>query len=218
MEVKEGEIVGLLGPNGAGKTTTFRIITGFLKPDKGKVFINGIDVTKEPVYKRARAGLGYLPQEPALFKSLTVEDNIKGLLELRGFSGKEIGKRMNEVFEKLGIGELKKQKAGTLSGGERRKVEIARSLTFQPSFLLLDEPFAGIDPIARVEIQKIVKSLKKNYNIGVLITDHNVKETLQITDRAYLIYDARIIISGTSTDLIKNKKAKELYLGTDFDL
>ncbi len=218
MEINEGEIVGLLGPNGAGKTTTFKMITGFLKPDKGGVFIDKIEITKYPIYRRARLGLGYLPQEPAIFKSLSVEDNIKGLMELRGFSQKEINERLDEVFKRLGIESLRKQKAGTLSGGERRKVEIARALSFKPRFLLLDEPFAGIDPIARAEIQRIVKELKKEYKIGILVTDHNVRETLQITDRAYLIYDSRIIISGSSEDLIRDKKARELYLGKDFNI
>ena len=217
ISVESGEIVGLLGPNGAGKTTTFYMITGMIKPNSGKVFLNGIDVTGFPMYRRARLGLGYLSQEPSIFQKLTVADNIMAILETLKISGKERKNRLENLMEEFGISHLAKRKAYVLSGGERRRVEIARSLVTEPDFILLDEPFAGIDPIAVEDIQKIVKDLVLR-NIGILMTDHNVHETLSITDRAYLLYDGSVLKSGSSEYLANDKETKELYLGENFKL
>lgn len=213
LEVKRGEVVGLLGPNGAGKTTAFQIMTGFLKPNHGRVFLDGRDITNLPVYKRARLGLGYLPQEASIFRKLTVEENILAILEMTGKDDKV--KVTEELLEKLGISHLRKRRGDTLSGGERRRVELARTLATKPNFLLLDEPFTGIDPIARQEIQDIIRLLAKE-KIGILVTDHNVRETLEITDRAYLMYDSRILFAGTARELIEHTEARELYLGEKF--
>ncbi|MEO0069749.1 MAG: LPS export ABC transporter ATP-binding protein [candidate division WOR-3 bacterium] len=215
LELSRQEVVGLLGPNGAGKTTTFHIITGFIKPESGKVLFNGMDITRMPVYKRARLGIGYLSQEPSVFRSLTVEENIRAILEMLGISRAEQTQRVEELLRKLNIEHLRNQKARTLSGGERRRVEIARALASRPAFLLLDEPFTGVDPIVRAEIQDIIRRLKDE-GLGILITDHNVRETLEITDRAYVMFDARILLSGTSEDLVKDEQARKVYLGERF--
>ncbi|MBM3332668.1 LPS export ABC transporter ATP-binding protein, partial [candidate division WOR-3 bacterium] len=200
LDLNRGEIVGLLGPNGAGKTTTFHMITGFIRPERGTITLDGHDITRMPVYKRARLGLGYLSQEPSIFRKLSVEDNVKAILEMLGVPKAERVSRVEELLAKFNVGQLKKQRGGTLSGGERRRVELARALASCPSFLLLDEPFTGIDPIVRAEIQDIVRKLRDD-GLGILITDHNVRETLEITDRAYIMYDARVLLSGTSDDL-----------------
>jgi len=215
LELTRGEIVGLLGPNGAGKTTTFHIITGFIRPEQGTVALDGHDITRMPVYKRARLGLGYLSQEPSIFRKLSVEDNIRAILEMLGVPKAEQAVRVEELLTKFNVGQLKKQQGGTLSGGERRRVELARALASRPSFLLLDEPFTGIDPIVRTEIQDIVRKLRDD-GLGILITDHNVRETLEITDRAYIMYDARVLLSGTSDELVKDEKARRVYLGERF--
>ncbi len=217
IEIEKGEIVGLLGPNGAGKTTTFYIITGLISPDSGKVKLDGKDITKLPMYRRARLGLSYLSQEPSVFRKLTVEENLMAILETLHLTRGEREAKANGLLEEFGLTNIRKQKAYTLSGGERRRVEIARALTTSPSFILLDEPFAGIDPIAVNDLQNLVKSLS-NRNIGVLITDHNVHETLSITDRAYLLYDGKILKEGTSTFLAEDEQARQLYLGEKFKL
>jgi lipopolysaccharide export system ATP-binding protein len=215
LELLPGEIVGLLGPNGAGKTTTFHMITGFLKPDRGHIFLDSKEITTMPVYQRARSGLGYLSQEPSVFRKLTVKQNILAILEMLGKSKKEQTDILDYLLTKLEITRLAAHKAYTLSGGERRRVELARALAAKPSFLLLDEPFTGIDPIVRTEIQEIIKGLKRD-GLGVLITDHNVRETLEITDRAYLMYDAKILIAGSAAKLIEDPDARKLYLGEKF--
>ncbi len=215
LELARGEIVGLLGPNGAGKTTTFHMITGFIHPEHGTIALDGHDITRMPVYKRARLGLGYLSQEPSIFRKLSVEDNVKAILEMLGVSKAEQAVRVDELLTKFNVEQLKKQRGGTLSGGERRRVELARALASHPSFLLLDEPFTGIDPIVRTEIQDIIRKLRDE-GLGILITDHNVRETLEITDRAYIMYDARVLLSGTSDDLVKDEKARRVYLGERF--
>lgn len=215
LELNQQEIVGLLGPNGAGKTTTFSMITGFIQPEAGKIFLSSEDITGLPIYRRARLGLGYLSQEASVFRKLTVMENILAILELIGLSKSEMRKRAEELLAKLNIAQLAKQRASTLSGGERRRVELARALATQPKFLLLDEPFTGIDPIVRAEIQDIINKLKQE-GLGILITDHNVRETLEITDRAYLMYDAKIMISGTSEDLVNDQQARKVYLGERF--
>ena len=215
--VKQGEVVGLLGPNGAGKTTTFGMIMGFIIPDSGKVFIDNQDITRLPVYKRARLGIGYLSQESSIFRKLTVEENIRAVLEMLQIPPKEIKKRIDELFKRFEIERLRDAKGYTLSGGERRRVEIARALATKPKFLLLDEPFTGIDPIVRAEIQNIILSLKKE-KIGILITDHNVRETLEITDKAYLMYDSKILVSGNSHKLVNDSKVRKLYLGEKFKI
>ncbi|MEN3045680.1 MAG: LPS export ABC transporter ATP-binding protein [Candidatus Hydrothermales bacterium] len=217
IELKRGEIVGLLGPNGAGKTTTFYMISGVIKPNSGKVFIEDIDITDFPMYKRARMGISYLPQEPSVFKKLSVFDNIYGILQMRGYDNKLAYQKTEEVLKKMGIFHLKNSKAYMLSGGERRRLEVARALVLEPKFLLLDEPFTGIDPKTREEIQFIILSLK-NEQIGVLITDHNVRETLEITDRAYIIYEGKVLISGKSEELVKNELVRKVYLGEKFKL
>jgi len=215
LELARGEIVGLLGPNGAGKTTTFHMITGFIHPEQGTISLDGHDITRMPVYRRARLGLGYLSQEPSIFRKLSVEDNVKAILEMLGVPKTEQAVRVEELLTEFNVGQLKKQRGGTLSGGERRRVELARALASRPSFLLLDEPFTGIDPIVRTEIQDIIRKLRDD-GLGILITDHNVRETLEITDRAYIMYDARVLLSGTSDDLVKDEKARRVYLGERF--
>jgi len=218
LNVDRGEIVGLLGPNGAGKTTSFYMITGMIKPTKGHVLLDEMDITNDAMYKRARNGIGYLSQEPSIFGKLTVEDNLKLVLEMRNdFSKTEQNKKMDIVLKDLSVSHLRKNKGNTLSGGERRRVEIARCLCMDPDFVLLDEPFAGVDPIAVEEIQTIIYSLKEK-EIGVLITDHNVRETLSITDRSYLLFDGKILKSGSSEFLANDQEARRLYLGEKFKL
>ena len=216
--LERGEIVGLLGPNGAGKTTSFYMITGMIKPTKGNIFLDNYEITNDAMYKRARKGIGYLAQEPSIFGKLTVEGNLKLVLELRkGLTEKDQREKMELLLQDLSISHLAQSKGNTLSGGERRRVEIARCLCMDPDFILLDEPFAGVDPIAVEEIQGIVHSLKKK-EIGVLITDHNVRETLSITDRSYLLFDGQILKSGTSEFLANDEEARRLYLGEKFRL
>jgi lipopolysaccharide export system ATP-binding protein len=217
VEVKSGEIVGLLGPNGAGKTTTFYMIMGEVKPDKGQIFLDDIEITDKPMYQRARLGISYLPQEPSVFQKLTVFDNIFAILEYRGVPEEEAIDIAEKYLKMMEIYHLKDQPAYTLSGGERRRLEVARALSLNPKILLLDEPFTGVDPKTRQEIQDIVISLK-NMNIGILITDHNVRETLEITDRAYIIYKGEILIEGNSQELINNEEARKIYLGERFKL
>lgn len=217
LNVLQGEIVGLLGPNGAGKTTTFNQIVGFIKPDSGSVFLDDKNITRLPMYKRARLGLGYLPQESSVFRKMSVEDNLMCILETMNLKKKERKERQMQLLSELGITRLAKQKAFTLSGGERRRVEIARALVTEPAFLLLDEPFAGIDPIAVAEIQGIVRDLAQR-GLGVLITDHSVRETLAITDRAYIMYDGRVLISGSAQELANDPEARKIYLGERFSL
>ena len=218
VAVNRGEIVGLLGPNGAGKTTSFYMITGMVKPTKGNVFLDDVNITGNAMFKRARKGVGYLAQEPSIFGKLSVEDNLKLVLEMRkDIQAKEREEKMEALLEDLSVSHLSKSKGNTLSGGERRRVEIARSLCMDPDFILLDEPFAGVDPIAVEEIQGIVHSLKEK-EIGVLITDHNVRETLSITDRSYLLFDGQILKSGTSEFLADDDEARRLYLGENFRL
>jgi len=217
LEVSRGEIVGLLGPNGAGKTTTFYQIVGFIRPDEGKVFLDDREITNLPMYKRARLGIGYLPQESSVFRKMTVRDNLLSILETMKLSRRERMERLRELMEDLGIERVAHQKAYTLSGGERRRVEIARALVTRPGFLLLDEPFAGIDPIAVAEIQSIVRGLKEK-GLGILITDHNVRETLAITDHAYIMYDGRVLLAGTSDELARDPEARKIYLGERFRL
>ena len=215
--LNKGEIVGLLGPNGAGKTTTFYMITGMIKPTNGQIFLNQKDITGDPMYKRSRKGIGYLSQEPSIFGKLSVEDNLRLVLELTEISKSDQEEKINKLLEDLSISHLRKNKGGSLSGGERRRVEICRSLAIDPDFILLDEPFAGVDPIAVEDIQSIVHSLK-NRDIGVLITDHNVRETLSITDRSYLLFEGEILKSGTSDELANDPEARRLYLGEKFSL
>jgi lipopolysaccharide export system ATP-binding protein len=217
VQLREGEVVGLLGPNGAGKTTTFYMITGLVRPDSGNVFYDGMDITRHPMYRRARMGIGYLCQEPSIFRRLTVEQNILAILETLNIDRAEQRRRLEGLLNELSIAHLAKQKAYTLSGGERRRLEITRALVTGPKFILLDEPFAGIDPIAVEDIQKIVLLLKQK-GIGILITDHNVHETLSITDRSYLLYEGRILKSGTSEFLANDDEARKIYLGNQFRL
>ena len=217
IEIKEGEVVGLLGPNGAGKTTSFYMITGLIKPDGGTISLDELEITRKPMYERARLGIGYLSQEPSIFRKLTVEENVLAILETLPLTPAERKERLGELLAELNTAPLAKNRAYTLSGGERRRVEITRALVTRPSFLLLDEPFTGIDPIAREDIQAIVLDLKKK-GLGVLITDHNVRETLEITDRAYIMCDGQILISGTAEELANDSKAKEIYLGERFQL
>jgi lipopolysaccharide export system ATP-binding protein len=217
IEVRQGEIVGLLGPNGAGKTTTFYMITGMVRPTDGRIFLGEIEITNLPMYKRARLGVGYLSQEPSIFRRLTVEQNISAILETLPLSSAERRRRLEGLLDELNIAHLAKNLAYTLSGGERRRVEITRALVTKPKFILLDEPFAGVDPIAVEDIQGIVKGLKQR-GIGVLITDHNVHETLSITERAYLLYDGTVLKSGTAEFLANDPEARKLYLGDRFRL
>ncbi|MFH1898513.1 MAG: LPS export ABC transporter ATP-binding protein [Candidatus Desantisbacteria bacterium] len=217
LTVNTGEVVGLLGPNGAGKTTIFYMTVGMIQPDKGNVWIDELDITTFPMYKRARAGIGYLPQEASIFRGLTVEENLMAILETMRLSRKQQGERCKTLLKEFNIEHIAKQKGDTLSGGERRRCEIARLLVTQPQFLLLDEPFVGIDPIAVSEIQHIIGRLKDK-GIGVLITDHNVRETLQITDRSYIIYDGEVLLSGSSAVLVNDPVAKRVYLGEKFKM
>jgi len=215
LELRRGEIVGLLGPNGAGKTTTFYMTVGVIPPDRGKVFLDDREITRLPMYMRARLGIGYLPQEASIFRRLTVEDNIKCVLEFQPLSSKDRRERLEELISLMQLEPIRHQPAYTLSGGERRRVEIARALATRPDFLLLDEPFTGIDPIIREEIQEIVLMLKRR-GIGILITDHNVRETLEVTDRAYIIYEGKILVSGEAQTLINDPEARRIYLGKRF--
>lgn len=217
IELKEGEIVGLLGPNGAGKTTTFYMITGFIKPESGTIHLDGRDITGKPMHKRAQLGIGYLPQEPSIFRGLSVYENLMGVLEVLIKDKEKRKERFNELASEFKLEPLFKRMGYKLSGGERRRVEIARALTSDPKFLLLDEPFTGIDPITREELQEMILDLKKK-SIGIFITDHNVRETLEVTDRAYLMFNGEIIMSGSAPELIENKTAKKLYLGERFKL
>lgn len=217
INVKRGEIVGLLGPNGAGKTTTFYMITGIIPPDSGKIIFDHKDITRMSLHNRARRGIGYLAQEPSIFRKLTVRENIMAILETLGFSPRERKRRADELLNELKITHLSKNKAYTLSGGEKRRVEITRALVTNPMFILLDEPFSGIDPIAVAECQEIIKELKAK-GLGILVTDHNVRETLSITDRAYLMAGGNILISGTKDQLISDPKAREIYLGEKFTM
>ena len=217
IKVSQGEIVGLLGPNGAGKTTTFYMITGMIKPNAGQIFLNNEDITKLPMYKRARRGVAYLPQEASIFRKLTVEENLLAIMEMIGVPRNERKQRTEELLAELSITHIAKSKGYQLSGGERRRTEIARTLVTNPRFILLDEPFAGVDPIAVEDIQNIVHGLKER-NIGVLITDHNVHETLSITDRAYLLFEGRILKEGDADYLANDEEARKLYLGERFRL
>lgn len=217
IEVKQGEIVGLLGPNGAGKTTSFYMIVGLIKPLSGKVFLDDVDITDEPMYKRAQRGIGYLAQEASVFRKLSVEDNIRAVLEFTDLSRSEQQKRTESLLEEFGLQHVRKSNGNTLSGGERRRTEIARALAVDPKFILLDEPFAGVDPIAVEDIQTIVAKLKEK-NIGILITDHNVHETLSITDRAYLLFEGEILKSGTAKALADDEHVRKVYLGQKFEL
>ena len=217
LDISSGEVVGLLGPNGAGKTTTFSMVVGLVSPDSGRVLLDGADVTEDPMYIRARLGIGYLPQEASIFRGLTVEQNLLAILETLDMDSAGRHRRMRELLAELGLTPLAKAAAFTLSGGERRRVEITRALVMSPKFMLLDEPFAGIDPIAVTDIQKIIFHLKSR-GIGVLITDHNVRETLRITDRAYIVHDGVIFRSGTPGSLAADDEVKRIYLGADFRL
>ncbi len=217
VDVKQGEIVGLLGPNGAGKTTTFYMITGMVQPSSGKIFIDDNDVTNDPMFVRAKKGIGYLPQEASVFRKLSVEDNIMAILEFMKMTKQERKEKMEKLLEDFHISHIRKSLGYMLSGGERRRCEIARALASDPKFILLDEPFAGVDPIAVEDIQSIVADLK-NRGIGVLITDHNVHETLSITDRAYLLFDGKILKQGTAESLSEDEEARRLYLGENFKL
>jgi lipopolysaccharide export system ATP-binding protein len=217
LEIASGEVIGLLGPNGAGKTTTFSMVVGLTAPESGRVMLDGVDVTDDPMYVRARKGIGYLPQEASIFRGLSVEQNILAILETLDLDGTTRRTRLRELLAELGLTPLAKAPAYTLSGGERRRVEITRALVISPKFMLLDEPFAGIDPIAVTDIQKIIFHLKQR-GIGVLITDHNVRETLRITDRAYIVHDGVIFKSGTPDSLAADEEVKRIYLGADFRL
>jgi lipopolysaccharide export system ATP-binding protein len=217
LEVHPGEVVGLLGPNGAGKTTTFYMIVGLIRHSRGRILLDGQEITHKPMYKRARMGIGYLSQEPSVFRKLTVEQNIRAILETCGLSRKERRERLEHLLDELGLRRVRGTKAYALSGGERRRLEITRALVTEPRYMLLDEPFAGVDPIAVDDLQSIVSSLRER-GLGILITDHNVRETLEITDRAYLLYDGRILQSGDAAALINDPEARRLYLGEDFRL
>ena len=217
LEIRQGEVVGLLGPNGAGKTTTFYMVVGLARPDAGSVSLGDEDITAMPMYQRARAGIGYLPQEASVFRKLTSEENVLAILETRGLAAAEQRAQARELLEELGIQAMARQPAYTLSGGERRRLEICRALAAQPSFILLDEPFAGIDPIAVIDIQKIIAHLRDR-GIGILITDHNVRETLKITDRAYILRDGNVFRSGTPQQLASDPEVRRVYLGEGFRL
>ena len=217
IELKQGEIVGLLGPNGAGKTTSFYMMVGLVRPDAGQVYLGDKDITNEPMYKRAKMGIGYLPQEPSVFRKLSVEDNLLAVLEMRGLSKQEQKQKLEKLLDEFGLQQVRKNRGDLLSGGERRRTEIARALAVDPKFILLDEPFAGIDPIAVEDIQRMVAKLKDR-NIGILITDHNVRETLSITERAYLLFEGKILKQGTAEELSKDKQVRKVYLGEHFEL
>ena len=217
VQVKQGEIVGLLGPNGAGKTTCFYMMVGLVKPNEGAVYLDDLNITKLPMYKRAQLGLGYLAQEASVFRKMTVEDNLLSVLEMTKFSKKEQQEKCESLLDEFGLQEVRKNMGGLLSGGERRRTEIARALATNPKFILLDEPFAGVDPIAVEDIQQIVATLKDK-NIGILITDHNVHETLKITDRAYLLFEGNILKQGTAEELAADEQVRKVYLGKNFEL
>ncbi|MGD2278692.1 MAG: LPS export ABC transporter ATP-binding protein [Candidatus Omnitrophota bacterium] len=217
INVGRGEVVGLLGPNGAGKTTTFYMVTGIVRPDMGHIIFDKKDITKLPIHQRARAGIGYLSQEPSIFRKLTVEENIMAIMETLGFPRRERQRQLDNLLNQLKIAHLRKNKAYTLSGGERRRLEITRSMVTNPMFILLDEPFSGIDPIAVFDCQELIMELK-NMGLGILLTDHNVRETLTITDRSYIMYEGQILISGTRDELINDPKAREIYLGERFSM
>ena len=217
LSVRRGEVVGLLGPNGAGKTTTFYMVVGIISPNQGNILFDNQDITHTPMHIRAKYGIGYLSQEPSVFRRLTVEENIMAILEILPLTRVERLRRLDELLEELNISHLRKNRAYTLSGGEMRRLEITRALVTNPSFLLLDEPFSGIDPIVVKEAQEIISDLR-NKGIGILVTDHNVRETLSITDRAYLIAEGKILISGTADDLINHEEARKIYLGKDFSM
>ncbi len=217
VQVQQGEIVGLLGPNGAGKTTSFYIIVGLIKPFSGEVFLDDLNITNEPMYRRAQRGISYLPQEPSVFRKLSVEDNIRAILEFTPLTKTQQKERLESLLDEFGLQQVRKNQGIQLSGGERRRTEIARCLAVDPKFILLDEPFAGIDPIAVEDIQNIVRKLK-NKNIGVLITDHNVHETLTITDRSYLLFEGSILMAGTSLELAQDPHVRKVYLGQNFEL
>ncbi|MFT6996881.1 MAG: lipopolysaccharide export system ATP-binding protein [Cryomorphaceae bacterium] len=217
VQVEQGEIVGLLGPNGAGKTTTFYMTVGLVQPNSGKIFLDDEDITHRAMYERAKLGVGYLPQEPSIFRKLSVEDNVKAVLEMTKLNKKEQSDKLETLIEELGLGHVRTNRGDFLSGGERRRTEIARALATDPKFILLDEPFAGVDPIAVEDIQSIVAQLKTK-NIGILITDHNVQETLSITDRAYLLFEGNILKSGTAEELASDEQVRKVYLGKNFEL
>ena len=217
IHVRRGEIVGLLGPNGAGKTTTFAMMVGYVRPDGGRILLDGRDITDVPMYQRARFGIGYLAQEPSIFRKLTVEQNIMAILETLDLSPGDRRHRLDQLLNELGITHLARQKAYTLSGGEKRRLEITRAMVTNPQFILLDEPFSGIDPITVFEAQEIIRELRKR-GLGILLTDHNVRETLEITDRAYIMAEGRVLIAGTAHELITDPRAIEIYLGEQFRL
>lgn len=217
VQVQQGEIVGLLGPNGAGKTTSFYMIVGMVKPNSGKIFLDNMDITKEPMYRRAQLGIGYLPQEASVFRKLSIEDNLYAILEMTKLTKKEQLMKAESLLDEFALHHVRKNLGDQLSGGERRRTEIARALATDPKFILLDEPFAGVDPIAVEDIQQVVRKLKEK-NIGILITDHNVHETLSITDRAYLLYSGSVIKSGTAEDLANDEQVRKVYLGENFEL
>ena len=217
LEVNQGEIVGLLGPNGAGKTTSFYMIVGLVKPNAGQIFLDDVEITKFPMYQRAQNGIGYLAQEASVFRKLSVEDNILSVLQLTKLSKKEQLQKMEELLEEFGLTHIRKNRGDLLSGGERRRTEIARALATSPNFVLLDEPFAGVDPVAVEDIQRIVAHLK-NKNIGILITDHNVQETLAITDKTYLMFEGKILKAGSPEELAKDEMVRKVYLGQNFEL
>ena len=216
INVRAGEVVGLLGPNGAGKTTSFYMVMGLIRPNEGTVRFRGVDVTHMPMYLRARMGMGYLAQEPSIFRKLTVEENIMAILQTLAISGAERRKRCEELMEELGLSRLRKQKAMTLSGGERRRLEITRAMVTNPAFIMLDEPFSGVDPLAVSNVQEIIMKLKNERNLGILITDHNVRDTLEVVDRAYLMCDGKILVEGSSESLINDPEARKHYLGERF--
>jgi lipopolysaccharide export system ATP-binding protein len=217
LDLRQGEVVGLLGPNGAGKTTSFYIIVGFIRPDAGSVTLDGRDISSLPMYKRARLGIAYLPQESSIFRKLTVEENVLAVLETLRLGGAQRRQRLDELLDLMGVTHIRKSRGYQLSGGERRRVEIARALVTQPKFILLDEPFAGIDPIAVADLQRAVSQLK-HQGLGILITDHNVRETLSITDRAYILFEGRIELAGSAAEIVASDKAKAIYLGESFRL
>ncbi len=217
LELRQGEIVGLLGPNGAGKTTTFYMIVGFISPDRGRVMIDGHDLSRLPMYRRARLGIGYLPQESSIFRRLTVEQNVLAILQHMKLPPAERRRRLERLLEMMGVAHIRRSRGYELSGGERRRVEIARALVSEPKFMLLDEPFAGIDPIAVADLQHVVATLREQ-GLGVLITDHNVRETLTITDRAYILFEGRVELAGSAAEIVSSPKAREIYLGEKFRL
>ena len=218
INVRAGEVVGLLGPNGAGKTTSFYMVMGLVRPDEGSVRFRGVDVTRMPMYLRARLGMGYLAQEPSIFRKLTVEENIMAILQTLDISNSERHERCEALMEELGLTKLRKQKAMTLSGGERRRLEITRAMVTNPAFIMLDEPFSGVDPLAVKSVQEIILKLKRERNLGILITDHNVRDTLNVVDRAYLMCEGKILVEGTSDTLINDPEARKYYLGDQFRL